>query len=87
MLSVYSKRVDLSAFHASFINTNSKGARTRVESLIGHPPILSDEKESAVRGKRILQAFKTIFPGNKGEISPKRKKRKKPAGAVVDGGC
>lgn len=78
--SFYSQRVDISALHASFINSKSrKAGRATVKSLIGGRPILSDELESQVKGEEILLVFKRIFPNRSGKflVKPKKKKAKK----------
>jgi hypothetical protein len=73
----YIERYDLSALHASFLNSKSRGRRLTAASLIGRRPILSDEKESELTKAEILTAFKKIFPNQSGKIEPKQKKKKR----------
>jgi hypothetical protein len=82
---IYSSRVDITALHASFINSKSKraSARASVRSIIGPRPLLSDELEKDIQAREIKEAFQRIFPDKKGmiEAKPKKRKKKKSPGA------
>lgn len=62
LLESYYNRIDLAAFHASFINSKSKHPNASVRRIIGDRPWLSDEIEDQQLGENLLKIFKKIFP-------------------------
>lgn len=77
LLKSYSSRVDISALHASFLNSKSRrSSKASVKSLIGSRPVLSDELESKAKSDELLKAFKVIFPDKRGVIEVKKRKTK-----------
>lgn len=65
--------MDVGAFHADFINANSKkgAARVTVRHVIGDMPFMSDELESEVNQEKLLAAFRSMFPGKSGDVNNK----------------
>lgn len=73
----YNRRVDISDFHANFINANSKkGSRKTGESLIGKPPILSDEIPGEKEAKDTYRKVRMLFPQERGPVKFQREIRK-----------
>lgn len=70
----YQCRFDIAYFHSTFFNANSK-QKISVKNIIGDFPDLSDVDKRKESVKAIKEAFKQIFPEQKGEISQEAKKR------------
>lgn len=80
-VNAYFEKVDLAAFHASFINANSKGKKYSARNIIGDRPVLSDELVQENFAEDFKAVLKKIFPQEKGNLQEKRKKKKaKPKG-------
>ncbi len=81
-VNAYYRRVDLAAFHASFLNANSKGKRYTARHVIGDRPILSDEIGQENFAQDFKAALKRIFPKDSGNLKDAKKKKKKKAKAA-----
>ena len=72
----YYRRSDIASLHATLINCHSpKGRRYRAEDLIGPLPPMSDGLDRRLGLAKIKAKLREIFPGRKGEIGARGKKR------------